>query len=432
MITSFNDYDYLLAEGGRSSAKSSSIARFILFLCDTKESLRVVCGREVMERISESVHKLLGDIVKTYNLDFSIYRDSIRHNSNGSEITFKGFKSAEESAVKGLEGIDLLWIDEAQDISEETLEAIVPTIRKENSKILFSMNRFMRNDPVYVRFVNHERCLHITINYCDNPHLTPREVEKAEETKRRSESEYNRVWLGIPYSKADDYLFDSAKLVEAQGIKPSYVYDYPAKIIGIDFAAQGDDSCVACVLEREGVQQWGVSNMISWASKDPADSIGRIVQLLGKEKPEVAVLDVGGMGTIVHSRLIELGVKINRFDGSSTKGLNRDYYNNRAQAYWLTKLMMDDGNLRLPKNGNDLVQELEVTKMKHRSDGRRQLVEKLEIKKTLKRSPDNSDSLAMAVWALNRFFGAAEGNSFDNRGRNVLQRKDGSKRRFAI
>lgn len=428
-ITKFNEYDYLLLEGGRGSSKSHGLARFILYLCDTTPNLRVVGGREVMERISESVHTLFSDIIKKYNLDFTIYRDSIKHNSNDSSIRYKGFKSAEESAVKGLEGVDILWIDEAQDISEETLEAIVPTIRKENSKIFFSMNRFMRNDPVYVQFANHPRCLHININYYDNPHLTPRELEKAEESKRRSEAEYNRVWLGIPYDRADDYLFNSSTLHNAVKPMPSIRYEFPAKVIGIDFAAQGDDRCVACILQREGNMQWGIADMVSWGSKEATDSIGRIVQLLGREKPDVAVLDVGGMGTIVHSRLVELGVKIQRFDGASTKGVTRDYYNARAMGYWLTKIMVDDGNLRLPLGNNDLVQELEAVKIKHRSDGKRLIVDKLEIKKTLKRSPDAADSVMMAVFAMHRYYGA-QNNQFDNKPKNMLKRKDRAKRNF--
>lgn len=429
MMTSFNEYDYFLLFGGRSSAKSTSIARFILYLCDTVPNLRVVGGREVMERISESVHTLFSDIVRNYNLDFRVFKDCIKHNSNGSEIRYKGFKSAEESATKGLEGVDILWIDEAQDISDETLETIVPTIRKHNSKIFFSMNRFMRNDPVYVQYANHPKCLALEVNYYDNPHLSPREIEKAKETKRRSEAEYNRVWLGIPYDRADDYLFNSASLHAAVKPTPSYGYEFPAKVIGIDFAAQGDDRCVACILQREGSMEWGVAGMVSWGSKEATDSIGRIVQLLAREKPDVAILDVGGMGTIVHSRLVELGVKIQRFDGASTKGVTKDYYNARAMAYWQTKIMIDDGNLRLPLNNNDLVQELEAIKMKHRSDGKRLIVDKKEIKKVLKRSSDAADSLAYTVFAMHRYYGADE-NPFDNKSKNMIKRKDGAKRSF--
>ena len=71
----------------------------------------------------------------------------------------------ENYAVEGLEGIDVLWIDEGQAITKQTLDVLIPTIRKEKAKIFFSMNRHVEHDPVYETFYNRPDCLHIHLNY---------------------------------------------------------------------------------------------------------------------------------------------------------------------------------------------------------------------------------------------------------------------------
>ena len=147
-IEKFNDYRFFLAEGGRGSSKSQSVARLILYVCEQRK-VRVVCGRETQNTIDESVYKLLADLIKEYNLNFTIKKTTIVHNVTGSEIQFKGFREQGRANIKGMEGVDILYIDESEAITKQTLDIIIPTIRKPNSKIIFTMNRFVRDDPVY-------------------------------------------------------------------------------------------------------------------------------------------------------------------------------------------------------------------------------------------------------------------------------------------
>lgn len=400
IVTDFNDYLYFLLEGGRGSAKSHSVGRFLLFLGEERK-LRVVCGREIQANIEESVHALLSDLIEQHNLAYEVLKHEIRHLTSGTVFKFKGFREQGNVSVKGLEGVDILWIDEAQSITKPTLDIILPTIRKENARIFFTMNRFMREDAVPEAMVGNPACLHVIMNYFDNPFCPLNLKVQAENCRNKSMRDYNHIWLGHPLAQADDYLFNFEKLVKSFEIKPFGEFPKKQRILAIDFAAQGNDSCVATVLDRASNQHWTVSERLPWDEPDTMVSVGKIVNLIGQFKPDVTILDVGGMGKPVYDRLIEVGMDIQPFDGGSTDGVNiKDYANRRALGYFTLRDWFDSGFLCIDKDKHqDLVKELEKIKFKYRSNGCRVIQSKVDMKKELKYSPDNADSLMMAVFA---------------------------------
>ena len=140
VMTDFNKYDYFLIEGGRGGGKSQSIARIILWISEQRR-VRVCCGRETQATISDSVYKIFNDLISDYDLNFTVKSNKIVHNLTGSSIIFKGFREQGRVNIKGLEGIDILWIDEAQAITKSTLDVIIPTIRKKSKRC----NRHVRN-----------------------------------------------------------------------------------------------------------------------------------------------------------------------------------------------------------------------------------------------------------------------------------------------
>src|SRR3546814_5267663 len=54
--------------------------------------------------------------------------------------------------IKSMEGIDRAWVEEAQTISANSLEVLIPTIRKAGSELWFSWNPRHASDPVDERF----------------------------------------------------------------------------------------------------------------------------------------------------------------------------------------------------------------------------------------------------------------------------------------
>lgn len=412
IIFNLNDYMLFLLEGGRGSAKSHSVARLLLYLGEQKK-LRIVCGREIQANIEESVYTLMKDLIDQYSLAYDVFAFKIKHKLTGTEINFKGFREQGNVSVKGLEGVDILWIDEAQSITKPTLDIIMPTMRKEKVKVFFTMNRFLREDAVPDYAIGRPETLHIQINYFENPFCPKILKVQAEETKVRSERDYKHIWLGMPLQQADDYLFNFEKLHDAFDVE--IFGDMPMerqRVLAFDFAAQGNDLCVGTVLDRMSNQHWKPVETIPWDEPDTMVSVGKIVNIMGQFKPDVSCIDIGGMGKPVYDRLLEVGIDIIPFDGGSNRSIDKKAYaNNRALGYYTVKDWLDAGFLSFDREKDrELVKELEKIKMKYRSNGCRVIQAKVDMKKNLGYSPDYADSLMMAVWCATNHLGMASNN----------------------
>ena len=138
----FKPCRYKVLYGGRGSGKSWAMARALLLLA-TQKTLRVLCVREVQNSIAESVHKLLSQQIEILGLQqfFEIQNTTIFSRINGSEFIFEGIKH-NVTKIKSMEGIDICWVEEAQSITKQSIDILTPTIRKENSQIIFTFNRF--------------------------------------------------------------------------------------------------------------------------------------------------------------------------------------------------------------------------------------------------------------------------------------------------
>lgn len=429
IITGLNDHMLFLLEGGRGSSKSHSVARLLLFLGEERR-LRIVCGREIQANIEESVHALLKDLIDQYDLAYDVFAHKIRHKWTGTEFSFKGFREQGNVSVKGLEGVDVLWIDEAQSITKPTLDIIIPTvIRTANPKIFFTMNRFLRDDAVPEYCAGRSECLHITINYNENPFCPLALKIEADEMRSRSERDFQHIWMGQPIQQADDYLFNFHKLHKAVGLDPFGERYMKQRVLGIDFAAQGNDLCVATALDRVTNQHWEIAERVPWDEPDTMVSVGRIVNLIGDMKPDITVLDIGGMGKVVYDRLLEIGLNIIPFDGGSTEGVDKKVYaNNRAMGYYTTRDWLDSEFLTLCEKDMEVVKELEKIKMKYRSNGVRLIQAKVDMKKELGFSPDNADSLMMAIWGAVYHLGKGA-NSVAAQSSATPQRKSGTRQK---
>ena len=188
---------YKVAYGGRGSGKSWTVARCLILLA-MKSKVRILCTRQLQTSIRDSVHKLLSDSIALMGLDryFYITRDAIKCH-NGSEFIFKGIQN-NVNEIKSIEGINYCWVEEAQSVSEESWEVLIPTIRQEDSEIWVTFNPDRDEDATYQRFVKHSPPDSIIqlVNYYDNawfPDVLRKEMEYDKEVDY---GKYEHVWLG--------------------------------------------------------------------------------------------------------------------------------------------------------------------------------------------------------------------------------------------
>ena len=204
----FKKSRYKVAYGGRGGAKSWGIARALLIL-GAKSPLRILCAREFMTSMRDSVHKLLCDQIEALNLFgfYEITQASIK-GKNGTEFAFAGLKN-NISNIKSFEGVDIAWVEEAQTVSRLSWNVLIPTIRKESSEIWVSFNPELETDETYQRFVAipPADCITMKVNWSDNPWFPETLKLEKDALKVRDEEAYNQVWEGLCRQTVDGAIF---------------------------------------------------------------------------------------------------------------------------------------------------------------------------------------------------------------------------------
>lgn len=147
---------YKCAYGGRGAGRSWSFAQALLIIgAFDRPGLRVLCAREHQKSIADSVHRLLRDQIERLGLT-RLYdvTDASIEGPGGTLFLFAGLRHNIEN-IKSMEGIDIVWIEEAERVSENSWRTLVPTIRKADSEIWVTFNPNQEADPTYQRLVLH-------------------------------------------------------------------------------------------------------------------------------------------------------------------------------------------------------------------------------------------------------------------------------------
>ncbi|MGH1470161.1 MAG: PBSX family phage terminase large subunit [Cellvibrionaceae bacterium] len=202
-------YRYKVMYGGRGSSKSWSVARKLL-LIGVQRKVLVLCTRELQKSIKQSVHRLLRDQIEMMELrDFYTITDTSIKGLNGTEFIFMGIKF-NTSEIKSTEGVDICWIEEAENLSETSWDTIDPTIRKEGSEIWITFNPRFKFDYLYQLFVVQTPPPNSwveKVNYEDNPYFTGPLVAQMEHMKEEDYEKYLYVFRGELKQLAEGAIF---------------------------------------------------------------------------------------------------------------------------------------------------------------------------------------------------------------------------------
>ncbi len=365
--------------------------------------------REVQESIKDSVHKLLSDRIAHYQLtDYKVTESQIVNKITGTSFIFKGLQEHNASNVKSLEGVDIVWLEEAQNISKKSWEILNPTIRKPGSEIWISMNRETENDPVWMAVGAHpdEQTIVVKVNYCDNP-FCPDEIKyMAQKCQKENPEDYEHIWLGAPATG------DSHKLIQYKTVRKAMedklINTTSPLIIGLDVARFGEDKSVFCF--RRGRL---CSEFRSFSKLDNVAVANQATHFIRQYHPARIFVDAGGVGGGVIDILHDRGFKkIVRPVLFGSKALLEERYHNRRAEMWdeMRQWLESEPQVQIP-NDETLSAELCSVNKKYDIQGRLQLEEKDEIKKRLGRSPDIADALALTF--AEPVFDSGEQNYYD-------------------
>lgn len=243
----FEPYRYKSIYGGRGRGASWSFARVLSTLASYQKK-RILCTREYQNSIKDSVYKILVDQIELLGLTpyYNINKTEIS-SMCGSEFIFKGLQHPLE--IKSIEGIDIVWLEEAQNVSEESWKFLIPTIRKENSEIWLSWNTGEEKDPTYQRFVENKPpdCYSAKLTYRDNPYF-PEILNKERLWLKKVDPEaYDHIWEGNPLRIGEAIIF-RGKVEEKEFDTPRDVKFY----YGGDWGFSNDPTVLVRCFEVDG------------------------------------------------------------------------------------------------------------------------------------------------------------------------------------
>lgn len=205
----FEPHPYKILYGGRDGVKSWSVAQALLIL-GAQRPLRILCGRETMDSIRESVHQLLSDQIARLGLEdfYKVLQSEIR-GLNGTEFVFAGLRKQTVGSLKSYEAIDICWIEEASVVSRRSLTILLPTIRKPGSEIWFTLNPDLETDAVYQDFIVNppKGAVVCKTSYKDNKWLSPESREKIETLRERDPDTFHHVYEGATRSTVEGAIY---------------------------------------------------------------------------------------------------------------------------------------------------------------------------------------------------------------------------------
>jgi phage terminase large subunit len=209
----FRPSRYKVLKGGRGGLKSWGVVRALLILA-LQRKLRILCAREFMTSIEESVYKLLKDQIGLMHLSpWWVSTKWQFHAFNGSEISFIGLadmtQKLQRTKVKSYEGVDICLVEEAEAITEESWQLLIPTIRKRGSEIWIVYNPNLGSDATYKRFELNPPpgTIVVDMNWRDNVWISPELLMEKDHLYAVDPEAAAHVWEGELRKHAEASIF---------------------------------------------------------------------------------------------------------------------------------------------------------------------------------------------------------------------------------
>lgn len=383
-------YRHVVYYGGRASGKSTAVATALLVL-GLQERHLVLCTREYQNSLNDSVYKLLKSLIEKYELkSYEVLRDTIRNRETGTEFIFKGLKS-DVNAIKSIEGITIAWVEEAQSISKESIDVLVPTVRKKGSRLFWTFNRWRELDPVYVEFCTDKRddtfVKQVNSDVLEELGLLPDVmIAEREKMRERDPALFSHIWLGQPLSQADKAIIRRDDVIRA--FDNSIEEPEGAIEFGVDVARFGSDRTV--IVKRQGVKVLEIKTL----NKSSITDIYNHLKIMANDDEKIKVDDTGVGGGLT-DLLRDNGYNVVPVNFGA-KSSEPDKYPNLISEAWFY-LASEVKKLDLPED-SDLLMELTTREWKMDSRGRRAVEGKGDYKRKGFRSPDLADALILAFF----------------------------------
>ncbi len=312
--------------GGRGSTKSTGIADFVAARMTLGELW--CCARENQNSIEESVHRtILEEIDRLEIPGFEDTKTSITHAPTGGRTFYRGLSRNITSLKSTLSGVDGLWIEEGEDISDNTLRTLTASVRlnaKDTERklagedvrmpeIIITMNRGARTGAVAKKWLSRaerelKRCgyyeddliMVVEMNYTDMPpgwfEASGLEEERLDDEEKLSPAAYHHKWHGGYLDEVDNSIIRREWVQAAIDLHKEERFKelfkpHGAKVASHDPSDQGNDPS-SYVLRHDSI----LLKVKEKVTGDVNDKCAWALQEAREDAADLFVWDGDGMG----------------------------------------------------------------------------------------------------------------------------------------
>jgi phage terminase large subunit len=210
---------YKGAYGGRGTGKSHFFAEMLVEEHVMNPRQASVGVRESQKSLQHSVKRLLEHKIAALNAGwyFEVQDALIKNRLGDGRIIFQGMQDHTAESIKSLEGYDRALIEEAQSLSQRSLDLLRPTLRKQGSELWFVWNPRRASDPVDALLRGGQPppdAVVVEVRYTDNPWFPAELRAEMEYDKRRDPDKYAHIWLGEYERRSEARVFRNWRVEE--------------------------------------------------------------------------------------------------------------------------------------------------------------------------------------------------------------------------
>lgn len=350
---------YLIIKGGRGGFKTTSFICAMIEYSYSYKSCAFLFTREVAKSINDSVYAVVVDLIAQAELsaDFDIQKTNITNLKTGVKFLFTGLRAtggktamSQINKVKGLHKIRMVFMEEGQDLSEDSLNVLLPTANRkgtvklvkqhklnadssaekeiQEARFFVAMNPNKEVDPVVSKFKPYVEKGKGTISHINMMDIADSEPDMRDDNLvnqmelERDQPYFDHVWNGAPFHKFAGLPFSEHNLVSVDKAALTVYYAF------VDPSFKGGDyTSVAFLGEVDGqAVAFGRAYKQAW---NMSPTIDDIVALINSYAPTRSWFEDNSLGTVPMTEFAKYGIKVI----GHTNVLNKEDRIYKAAAY---------------------------------------------------------------------------------------------------
>jgi hypothetical protein len=358
---------------------------------------RIACLREIHNTLEESVYQLIQKTVDRLRYPGWKFTNEYIDSPSGSHFIFRGLKDLRSSRnIKGLEGYTRFFIEEADPISNESWDFLLPTLfRTDGAKLYFCYNPEMELDPVTIKVWNmfdgepYAKFIECLPEGKDNPWWNDGLQILSDKMKEVDPDLWDHVYGGQPRSQLQNAALP--RYLIRQAMNRNIINPEGGESIGCDPADFGDDKTE--IYHRRGLKIIGHKEIRKMDGTYIANEISSMIQ----GRPNIPIkIDSTGIGTSTRDNLRRLGLNVIPIHWGQN-AVKKHLYPDIVSELWFEfgKILPD---IDIPDDP-ELMSDLAGRLYDYDNKDRRVIESKKKFKERHGRSPDKGDALLLTFYS---------------------------------